>query len=191
MSNWDSEPDMEALRHFHAMLATDPVGALAGLKDLSDRGSVMSMVYVADAYRRGIGTGVDLLQSNEWFRRATDAGSMVASYELARNYLEANASDKALEMLSMGAEKGYPPSMNVLGMMYVRGRRVPRDFNRARELLEGAAAQGHLYAKANLTNLLIKGRFGFRQRLRGLRLILSVPKDLIAICRDSNSERLR
>src|SRR5438445_575947 len=130
---WDSEPDLEALHRFHGMLSTDPVAALAGLKELADRGSTMSMVYIAEAYRNGTGTGVDLLQSNEWFRRATDAGSMLASYELARNYRTAKDHEKAIEMLSLGAENRYPPSMHMLGACYATGSRVPKNLNKARE----------------------------------------------------------
>jgi uncharacterized protein len=188
---WDSEPDLEALRRFHGMLSTDPVAALAGLKELAGRGSVSSMVYIAHAYRHGTGTGVDLFQSNEWYRRAMDAGSPLASYELARNYMNAKDYDRVIEMWSLGAENRYPPSMHMLGVSYARGWRVPKNLNKARELLEGAADQGHLYAKAKLRCLLMRGGFGFRERLRGIRLALSIPKDLVAICRDPHSERLR
>jgi len=51
---WDDEPDMEALRRLHGMLATDTASALAGLKELAGRGSSMSMLYVANAYGNGI-----------------------------------------------------------------------------------------------------------------------------------------
>ena len=185
------EPDLDALHRFHAMLTTDRAQALVGLKELAERGSVSSMLQIAEAYRNGTGTDVDLLQSNEWFRRATDAGSMLASYELARNYMQTKDYDKAIEMYSLGAENGYPPSMHMLGAFYATGRRVPRDRNKARELFEGAAAQGHLYEKAKLRCLLMRGGFGFRQRLRGVRLALSIPKDLVKIWRDPYSERLR
>jgi uncharacterized protein len=186
-----SEPDMEALHRFHGMLTAAPTTALAGLKELADRGSVSSMVHIAHAYRHGTGTGVDLLQSNEWYRRAMDAGSPLASYELARNYMNAKDYDRVIEMWSLGAENRYPPSLHMLGVSFARGWRVPRDLNKARELLEEAAAQGHLYAKAKLRCLLMRGSFGFRQRLRGLRLALSIPQDLVTIWRDPDSERLR
>jgi TPR repeat protein len=188
---WDSEPDMEALRRLHATLSTDRVAALAGLKELADRGSMMSMVYIAHAYRKGTGIGVDLLQSNQWYRRAAAAGSVLASYELGWNYLEAKDYDKALEMFAIGAEKEYPPSMNALAMMYARGQGVPVNLNGARDLLEGAAAQGHLYAKANLASLLRRGKFGVWQRPRGFLLTFSSLKDLITIWRNPHSERLR
>jgi TPR repeat protein len=120
-----------------------------------------------------------------------DAGSPLASYELARNYMTAKDYDRAIEMWSLGAEKGYPPSMHMLGASYATGWRVPKNRAKARELLEGAADQGHLYAKAKLRCLLMRGGFGFRQRLRGIRLALSIPKDLITICRDPHNEGLR
>src|SRR5476649_2460646 len=60
---WEDEPDLDELRRLGDMLATDPARALSGLKELAGRGSIMSMVYLADAYRRGTGTEIDLLQS--------------------------------------------------------------------------------------------------------------------------------
>jgi TPR repeat protein len=66
---WENEPDIDELC-LHASLSTDPTRALAGLRALAGRGSVMSMVYIAYAYRTGIGTKIDLTQAEEWHRRA-------------------------------------------------------------------------------------------------------------------------
>jgi TPR repeat protein len=189
---WEDEPDLDELRRLGDMLATDPARALSGLKELAGRGSIMSMVYLADAYRRGTGTEIDLLQSRDWFERAAAAGSLLASYELGWIYWDAKDYGNAHRALSTGAAREYPPSLNLLATMYARGQGVPVDVKRARELLEVAVARGHVFAKGNLGRLLMRGHFGIWQIPRGILLNLSAVKDvLILVPRDRKSERLR
>ena len=73
----------------------------------------MSMVYVANAYQKGIGTAADQHQGKQWYRRASEAGSALASYELGRNFLDDHDYAKAQEMLLVGVARGYAPSMHV------------------------------------------------------------------------------
>src|SRR6478752_6407261 len=127
---WEDEPDLDELRRLHGLLSTDPGRALAGLKELADRGSLMSMVYVANAYRKGIGTSVDTSRSEDWYRRAAAAGSALASYELGRICLDAKDYEGAHREFSDSAAKEYPPSMNLLAMMYVHGKGVDVDLKR-------------------------------------------------------------
>lgn len=189
---WEAEPNLDELRRLHALLQTDPRSALAGFKKLADGGSVMSMLYLADAYRNGTGTQIELSQCREWFKRAAAAGSLLASYELGGLYWDAKDYEMAHRQFSLGASKNYAPSMNLLAMLYAYGKGVPADHQKARELLEGAVAQQHVFAKGNLGRLLMKGHFGFWQRFRGALLFLSGLKDvLILVPRDQKSEHLR
>jgi TPR repeat protein len=189
---WEQEPDIDEIRRLHGMLSSDAVRALEGLKELAERGSVMSMLYLADAYRTGTGTDIDPSQSQEWFGRAAAAGSLLASYELGGIHWDAKDYENAHREFSGGAAKKYAPSMNLLAMIYVNGLGVPVDVQRARELLEGAVAQGHVFAKRNLGCLLMKGHMGVWQIPRGFLLFLSAFMDvLILVPRDRKSERLR
>jgi TPR repeat protein len=96
---WDSEPDLEQLHKAYGLLSTDPEQALVKLRILADRGSLMSMVYIANAYRNGIGVKVDIPQSEYWYTLAANGGSALASYELGRMFLDRNAYSKAEEFL--------------------------------------------------------------------------------------------
>jgi TPR repeat protein len=190
--DWDKEPDLDALRRLMDRQATDPAQTLAGLAALADRGSTMSMVYLAHAYRKGIGADVDPARSREWFERAAAAGSLLASYELGWLYRNDKDFEKARRAASAGVDRGYPPSMYLLATMYQRGQGVPVDVQRARDLLEAAVAHGHVFAKRNLGVLLIKGHFGIWQIPRGILLFLSGIKDvLVLVPREPKSERLR
>jgi TPR repeat protein len=189
---WENEPDIDELRRLHDLSRIDPAQALSGLRQLADRGSPMSMIYIANAYQNGTGTEVDLVRANEWYRRASAAGSLLASYELGRNHLASNNYEQARETFSLGAGKEYPPSMNMLAMMQIRGQGGPVDLNGARDLLEAAVARGHVFSKRNLGVLLMKGRFGMWQIIRGFVLFIGAIKDaLVLVPRDRSHERLR
>jgi uncharacterized protein len=189
---WNTEPDLEKLRHSYGMLKTNPSEALHDLRDLADRGSVMSMIYIANAYRNGVGTNTDLRQAEEWYRRAADGGSILASYELGRVFLERKEYHSAKEAFDIGVSQNYPPSMHMLALMYLRGTGVVRDISKARDLLERAAALGHIFSKRNIGVLLMKGHFGLSQVPKGVLLLLSALKDaLIVVSTDPTSDRLR
>jgi TPR repeat protein len=187
--DWTREPDKEALNHAFNLLSSDPEEALVELKALADRGSIASMLYIAHTYRKLKG---DLLQSNEWFRRAMNAGSLLGSYELARNYREANNHSDALEVLRVGESDGYAPSIHQLGVMYWKGLGVDKDTDKARKLFERASALGHVYAKRNLGILLLTSQP--REVFRGLRLWMRAIKDawqLLPDPPDDADDRLR
>jgi uncharacterized protein len=189
---WENEPNLDKLRQLHALQSTDPTRALAGLRALAGRGSVMSMVYIAHAYRTGNGTKIDLTQAEEWHRRAVAAGIVGASYELGRGHLRRMAYRGALDAFRIGAKENYAPSMNMLALMYLRGEGVPIDAAKARDLLEGAVAQGHVFSKRNLGKLLMSGRFGRKHMVRGFFLFVAALTDaLIVTPIDPHGDRLR
>jgi TPR repeat protein len=186
--DWTREPDMNALNHAFGLLSRDPEEALVELKALADRGSIGSMLYIAHTYRKLKG---DLLQSNEWFRRAMNAGSLIGSYELGRNYCTAKNYLEALDVLKVGEANDYAPSIHLLGVMYWKGFGVEKDIDKARKLFERAAELGHAYAKRNLGILLLKGHYGPRQVFRGLRLWMRSVKDVFLLAADPTDDRLR
>jgi len=76
--------------------------------------------------------------------------------------------------------------------LYLRGEGVPTDTAKARDLLEGAVSQGHIFSKRNLGTLLMSGRFGGKHIVRGFFLFLGGLKDaVIVIPKDPSSDRLR
>jgi uncharacterized protein len=189
---WENEPNLDKLRQLHALQSTDPTRALAGLRALAGRGSVMSMVYIAHAYKTGNGTKIDLTQAEEWHRRAVAAGIVRASYESGRGHLRRMAYRGALDAFRIGAKENYAPSMNILALMYLRGEGVPRDAAKARDLLEGAVAQGHVFSKRNLGKLLMSGRFGRKHMVRGFFLFVAALTDVLIVTPiDPHGVRLR
>jgi TPR repeat protein len=152
----------------------------------------MSMIYLADAYRLGIGTTVDLRQAEDWYRRAANSGSLLGTYELGRFCLEMTRYMEAVKAFSAGAARNYSPSMRMLGIMYMEGNGVEKDVPRARALFESAAALGNVFAKRKLAVLLMHGDFGALATLKGGWLFVSALKDAVVVAwTDPSGDRLR
>ncbi|HTO83812.1 MAG TPA: tetratricopeptide repeat protein [Methylomirabilota bacterium] len=187
--SWENEPDLAQLRRAHSLLRDNPAQALRDLEGLADRGSTMSMLYIGYACRHGEGTARDLVRAAEWYSRAASRGSKLGRYLLGRVYLELERYAEAQQMFEMGVSENYAPSMNLLGIMYMRRRGIERDTSRALFLLEQSASLGNIYGKRNLARLLLKGTFGPLQFLRGIYIFISVFKDVLST--DPRSEQFR
>jgi TPR repeat protein len=188
----EDEPDWALLHHFHGMLPTDPKAAIEGLKALADRGSSWSMALLVEAYAKGQIVETDISQAEEWNRRAMAAGRINGSYEIGRYYIDVKDYDMARKAFLMGVEQNFAPSLNMLAIMYMNGWGGPKNLQGARDLLERAVVQRHIYAKRTLARLLMKGTFGIWQRLRGPFLLLSGVIDYFFIIeRRPHSDRLR
>lgn len=183
----DREPELEAVRRAEARLATDSAQAIHELESLAERGSVASMICLAEAYDKGVGGKPDLAKCEEWFRRASDSGSDYARYALGRIYLARKQNAWAYQLIHAAASNGFSPAQIRLGDMYRHGIAVKRDAQRAQELYERAAAAGNVYGKLRLSSLYMHGpslRFfsGVSQPklfLKGWRLWLSALHDAI------------
>ena len=189
---WQGEPDLTELHHAYGLMATDPARAVAKLTDLAERGSLMSMVYLAEAYKKGTGVNVDAEKADVLYDRAAKGGSVAALYHVGRGYLDKSQFLKAKEAFKISADKGYLPSAGQLGRMYAKGIGVLEDVNTGREYLERASREGYVFAKRDLAFLLMRGKFGSLARIRGAWLFLVAIKDLfLAIFTDPSRELLR
>jgi uncharacterized protein len=189
---WQDEPDLTELHHARGLMATDPAQAVAKLTDLAERGSLMSMVYLAEAYKNGTGVNVDIEKADDLYDRAAKGGSVLALYHVGRGYLDKGQFSKAQELFKISADKGYLPSVGQLGKMYVKGLGVPEDVITGREYLERASTAGYVFAKRDLAFLLMRGKFGYLARIRGAWLFLIGIKDVfVVIFTDPSREHLR
>ena len=149
----------------------------------------MSMLYLGEMYRKGDGTKKDLVQAESWFQRAADKGSNLAKYHLGKVYLETGRFIEAKGAFEIGVAEGFAPAIYVLGWMY-SGHGF-RDMRLARDLLEQASSLGHLLAKKSLACLLLSGRFGPLQFLRGIWIALDIIKRSLKIAFTTPSGDIR
>ena len=173
--NWEDEPDLYELRRLHALLLKNPPHALVGLERLAERGSLASALYLADFYMKdGCSSYADASKARYWYSKAHDKGHPPASYMLGRIYSKSRQYDLAFAAFSKGAEKGSAPAIYRLAKMYQVGEGAPQDISEYKRLLEMARSKRHIFAKRDLARLLLTGRFGFAQALRGATMLLSL-----------------
>ncbi len=191
--SWLVEPDQAALSRAHRLLRSDPKKAVIEMRALAERGSIMSMLYVGQAYRRGTGTDVDSRTAEKWYRRAADAGSLSAYYFLGRLYLVEKRYDEARDVFEYASERNYAPATHFLGRMHFAGKGVPKDPEKGEQLLKCAASAGSVYAKAGLAQFLIRRHSSPRSTLRGMRLCIEALFQflLVLLTEGLTSDRLR
>lgn len=188
---FEAEPDLASLRVAYSKLQSDPIGAIQEFKTLADRGSVMSMVYLGDAFANGTGSHADLEEAEKWFLRASATGSVEGTFHLGAFYFDRKEYSKAEHVFDSNGLKDYPPAMDRLAWIYIETKQ-PEKIERARRLLERASALGHIYAKRHLAGLMMRGKLGLSAVLPGVRLFFAAVLDGLRVgFRDPLSERLR
>lgn len=178
---FEKEPDLGRLSRAYAKISTDWPRAREEFEKLADIGSVMNMLYVADVYWRGLVTLRDLEEYERWLVRARDAGSASGAYKLGRFYLRQDRNADAIDNLLLSAKRGFIPALALLGNIYAKGERVPRDVLMAKSFLEEASRSGHSLAKRDLAGLLVANNFGLMQKVRAILLYATIPWEILKI----------
>ncbi len=187
------EPDIDALCIAYDRLQSEPNSeTIKLLEDLANRGSLMSMIYIAWAYEKGSGVLVDDNQVVLWYRRAINNGSDLATYYLGHFYLKKKDYIQAKDVFSIGALRDYSPSMYCLGCMHLEGTGCKKNENEALILFKKASKLGHVFAKRSLAGMYLSGKYGLVNMVNGLLLFFSALKDyFIIIMKDPHSDLLR
>lgn len=190
--DWASEPDLEKLREAQALIGRNTARAIVELRALADRGSVMSIVYLADIFENGRGIDRNDLEAERLYKQAYALGSHIAMFNLGAHYFNRKNYKMADEVFSIGSSRGDSASTYHLARIYLLDRSVPDNVERARKLLEEAASAGHILAKKRLALLLMKERYGWRNKMKGLWMFLKVPCQGCKVAlRDLSSPLLR
>jgi TPR repeat protein len=169
---WATEPDQAKVHKAFSLIKTDPAHARSEFLTLAERGSVTSMFYLGWMFQTGAGMPVDLLEAENWYRRACDGGSDMATVYLGRIYRRKRDYARAKQVFSMGAQRGVRGAMYGLARIYLEDGE-PHEAAEVHALLEKAAALGHPYAMGNLPSLLLRGKFG----------LLNIPRAIPAYFR--------
>jgi TPR repeat protein len=118
---------------------------------------------LVDAMHRiaAAGNTDDLKAAVAVVQKMADGGDAEAAFRLGRYYhLESGHPNYALALglYKEAMEKGHMWATNNIGLMYQNGMGVPRDFQRAREYFERAAAKNDPYAFYNLSVMSFLGQ---------------------------------
>ena len=164
------------------------------MEGLAHRGSLMSMLFVADAMRVPWGYEQDLPEAEAWFRVAVESGSARGLFGLGLTHLQMGRFSDAIQDLEAAIARDFPPAYNALAGMHFRGDGVPIDRQRALGLWRRGASLGHLGAKRDLIHELIHGRYGLLGRVEGILKVLPLAIEIVRI-RNANAnvytDRLR
>jgi TPR repeat protein len=166
------EADVPRLQEAYELLSTDREHALAPLEELAGRGSVLSMLYLAQTY--GAEPGGDRAKAEKWYRLAYERGSSTALFALGSLYYRERNYDEAEKIFKDGASKNDGVSMYWLASTYVVDTRHTGKSAEIKELLERSMALGQVYAQHDLGLFLLKGRYGLKNIPRGLYLFSQI-----------------
>ncbi|MBI1206823.1 MAG: hypothetical protein GC191_05985 [Azospirillum sp.] len=115
----------------------------------------------------------DMAEALKWFRKAADNGSAIGAYNVGQFYRNGLGvkQDDALAAFWYGeaARSGFAPAQLNLGIMELRGIGVEPDATKGLELIQNAAAQGHLQAKQLLDRIRAYGPEDAFKSSRGAR----------------------
>lgn len=165
---------------------------LQQLEQLAHRGSITSILLVADEMRKGQLYNQDLPGAEAWYKVAVDSGSARGLFGLGLTYLLMGRSSEAIQYLESAIARDYAPAYNALAGIYFRGDGVLIDRQKARDLWRGGACRGHLPAKKNLLHQSLHGRYGIWGRIVALMNLLPVVLEISVIKVTSPySDRLR
>ncbi len=174
------------------LTSQDPPKYIHKLEELAYRGSILSILYVADAMRKGRVYERDLKGAEKWYSAAIDAGSVRGLHGLGLTYYNEKKYDQAIEKFQIAISRNYPPAMNSLAGMYFYGEGVARDLIAAKVLWKRGSLLGHFYSKRNYAWALMTGDYGALERPHGILLWMSAALTLLQIfMSDRYTDRMR
>ncbi len=151
-------------RHAAALLCDDDVTwaekrkAVKTLKHLWDKGFIAAAYHLGKAYQDGLGVLPDDEKAEEWFRRSAAIGDAQSQYMLGKLLQEQRRMSEAASWYERACESGNQYAQYHLGKMCLLGDGVPKDIERAVQLLSDSASQGNQYAQYVLGKLCLQGK---------------------------------
>lgn len=175
---WASDSCRQELWDLVGLAESDPDSAVEEMNRLAQKGSILSMVFLGDAYlvgRWGVTKDPDL--GEHWLRRSAAGGSIEGAYHLARHLLGRGDYEAALDEYRRLASYGFSPAAFVLGALHYKGEIVAKDVRKALEYFREAGRLGHLPSRHWISYILMNNDMGFISWLHGLakRVSLVIP----------------
>jgi len=115
-------------------------------KTLARYGHSDAMYTLAEIYRHGYGTEVDMRLATKWYRRSAKHGNPFAQYKAAIIYLQKGEKqdvEKAMRYLRSADREGLDDATHLLGLLYLEGELIETDQFKAKEYLTKAFENDH------------------------------------------------
>ena len=138
------------------------------LTQLAEDGERYAQYFLGKLYRDGGLLTPDDEQAEKWFRRSAENGLDCASYALGRLLQSQGSMEEAVGWYEHAITQGNEYAEYRLAKLYLTGKGVPKDADRALELLEASAEQGNQYAEYVLGKLYLDGTLVQKDMMRGM-----------------------
>lgn len=148
--------------------------AVAEWRPLALAGDADAQFNLGQAYKLGRGVPTDLVQAEDWYRRAAKQGHLQAEDNLGLVLFTANRRDEAMPYINRSAERGEPRAQYVLGTALFNGDLAGQDWPRAYALTKRASDAGLGIASARLAQL--DSLIPLDQRQRGLAMLPAIER---------------
>lgn len=156
----------ERFKQAERNFADSPEAAVEVIKGLAYDGSQVSMVFLADLMFHGNYYDSDLDDAAGWYKAAAKAGLVHGTHGLGRVALRKRDYETAHLEFVRAAQEGFAPSMNMLGLMYLRGNGVSSDPSVARQYWEEGWRRHHVWSLHHLAQNGLKGLLGLKPMLQ-------------------------
>ena len=146
----------------------DYPSAIKVWRPLAIAGDADAQFNLGQAYKLGRGVPADLLQAEDWYRKAALQGHLQAEDNYGLVQFQNGKRQQALPWIEKSSARGEPRAQYLLGTALFNGDMVTKDWVRAYALMTRASASGLAPASASLGQM---DRFiPLDQRQRGLAL---------------------
>ena len=113
-------------------------------------------------YQFGVGTEIDLKESNRWYEIGNSLGDNYSKLNLAKNLAEGIGisidKNKAFKLVKEAADEGYINAEAELGFYYLKSIGVSADYAKAFKYFKIAAEKGNIFAQGYLGWMYSGGR---------------------------------
>lgn len=132
--------------------------AVRTLERLWDEGLTMAAHQLGKCWRDGLGVIPDEEQAERWFHLSAQAGNDYSQYALGKLLQEQGRPQEALRWYERASVQGNQYADYRLGKLYLTGKEVLKDVEKAVRHLTTSAEAGNQYAQYTLGKLYLMGR---------------------------------
>jgi TPR repeat protein len=175
---WAADLHQNQIYEAYADFDGAPEKGFRTLLSLAEQGSVWSMLAVADCFARGIGTPIDVQQSDDWYRQAAMAGAQKGKLRLAERLQEQENFAAAATVMRSSEDDDWPSGQFWLAWYRLKQSQSRQTYREIQPLLKHAADAGHPKARWLLARYMARGRFGIRDIVPGHLMMCQFVRDL-------------
>lgn len=149
-------PAVQLLAKYTLMQDKNLEEAILWFKKAAAAGDVNAQMYVAAAYLYGLGVKKNTDVATRYYIDAAKNGNATAQFAVAENFIESRHSGNnklGLIWLNKSASNGNARALTKLGSIYVAGKLVTKDMEKATELFKKAVEQNYAPAMVALGDI--------------------------------------